>query len=397
MNRKRIFSLSILLVAGAAAHFFIWQNNQKLNEFNKQITQLSSICRFEKHPAENRMKSCTTLIEMNALDDKTRAYAYYDRSLIHKKTGDIKLALADLDESIKLLQSKAWIYSQRSYINSLLDNRDAAYADLEHAENLDPDDARVLGTRGYLLIQDSQYEDALVFIDKALGADPEYKYGLEIRPFLLRKLARHEEEIDHYINVLARDPEATWVYDRTISKLIQHDEKASEAAEVLKTLVRAHPQNRKLTRDFILSCMKSDEKCPALYPESRNKRPELSCKDALSKAVELNPDIQEPHKEGALSAYDLLQDKIKATVVAAAGLVSKITSVMSPSDDFEIKTAQEVIVYDRLLDCNSNGSMSDFVLNEAVGEPGQEFNDIFNRQVRENILDLAYHRINSEK
>jgi tetratricopeptide (TPR) repeat protein len=103
--------------------------------------------------SDQRLESCTAVIQSPGQTRLTLAVAYGNRGAAYYNQGQHDLAIADLDEAIRLDPKLATAYGIRGFAYNSKGQRDRAIADLDEAIRLDPNNARLHHSRRRLLQQ----------------------------------------------------------------------------------------------------------------------------------------------------------------------------------------------------------------------------------------------------
>src|ERR1700728_4879925 len=97
---------------------------------------------------EERITSCTTLIDSGRYQPANLAILRHDRGVALRAKGDIAGAIGDFTEAIKLNPDYARAFADRGGARLMQHDLDGAIADVDAAIGLDPNDAGAFMTRG---------------------------------------------------------------------------------------------------------------------------------------------------------------------------------------------------------------------------------------------------------
>jgi tetratricopeptide (TPR) repeat protein len=98
---------------------------------------------------EQRIKSCTAIIESPQETPEGRASAYFYRALAWRVFDNLQRAIADFTEAIRLNPRYASAYGWRGQVLVDVDKYDRAVANYTDALKVFPDDDGYLGNRGH--------------------------------------------------------------------------------------------------------------------------------------------------------------------------------------------------------------------------------------------------------
>lgn len=109
---------------------------------------LMTTCGRADHSLEKSISACTKLLADDALSREEKAFVYFSRARAAMSKGDMRSALRDLDESIKLDNSKAVSFASRGIVHGTLGDLKLAIGDFSHAVELNPEDWVAFQNRG---------------------------------------------------------------------------------------------------------------------------------------------------------------------------------------------------------------------------------------------------------
>lgn len=92
--------------------------------------------------------ACTRVLDVKHLPPDGRSHAYFMRARAAIKKQDFAAALADLDESIRLIDSQSASFATRGIVHGSMGDMGAAITDFSRALELNPQDAATFQNRG---------------------------------------------------------------------------------------------------------------------------------------------------------------------------------------------------------------------------------------------------------
>ena len=121
---------------------------------------------------DRRIAACTRLTDDNGLPAAMRALALSSRGLAREEKGDVKGAMADYDEAIRLDPRSANARLFRSSLFRNAANHDRAIEDLSEAIRIDPGVALFYTRRGMSYYAKHDYERAIADFTESLRLSP---------------------------------------------------------------------------------------------------------------------------------------------------------------------------------------------------------------------------------
>ena len=128
--------------------------------------------------------------------------------------GDMKAALADLNEAVRLQPRLAGLYINRAYLRYSLNDYFGAMADYDYALQLEPANATALFNRGLLLAEVNANDRALEDFNSVLKLEPDNYRALYSRALIHRAKGNYQAAIDDVNRVAEAFPEfpdALWL------------------------------------------------------------------------------------------------------------------------------------------------------------------------------------------
>lgn len=144
-----------------------------------QVQQHIATCNDEKntYTLDQRIASCTTVIESGTYTGTNLAITYMNRGNAYDDKGDHDRALSDYNRSVELNPKNARTYFNRALAYANKKDYDHAIADYGQAITLDPKYAHAYAGRGAIRYLKGDTETALVDYNKAISIEPTYATG----------------------------------------------------------------------------------------------------------------------------------------------------------------------------------------------------------------------------
>ncbi len=185
--------------------------------------QRQCINETDEYSPEQQLEACTAVIQAGPADHLP--LAYYNRGLAHLRRDDLRQAIADWSETIRLdpkdadalvnrgttyhregkfalaiadydraialdPKPQADVYANRGNSHRRAGNRDRALADLSRAIEIDPKYADAYYYRGNVHSDAKQYQRAIADYDAAIRLNPKYAVAYKARGKALVALGR---------------------------------------------------------------------------------------------------------------------------------------------------------------------------------------------------------------
>lgn len=128
--------------------------------------------------------------------------------------GDLKAALADMNEAVRLQPKLAGLYINRAYLRYSLDDYFGAMADYDYALQLEPANATALFNRGLLLAEVNANDRALGDFSAVLRLDPDNYRALYMRAMIHRAKGNYREaiaDVNRVAEAFPEFPDALWL------------------------------------------------------------------------------------------------------------------------------------------------------------------------------------------
>ncbi len=213
-------------------------------------------------PIEQGINYYTEQIRSNSND----AFSYAMRGILRRMKGELDIALADLNEAIRLGPPRAGVLISRGITWSFKHDYDRAVADYSEAIRLDPQFAAAYSNRGDALSAKGEYDKAIADYDQALRLDPQVAMTYYGRGYALGAKRAYDQSIADLTEAIRLDPQlaeayalrgAAWKekeeYDKAITDLgqaIRHDQRSAGAYYVRGLCWSYKKENEKAIADF---------------------------------------------------------------------------------------------------------------------------------------------------
>ena len=381
-NRIRLLALIFALTAGAV--FYVTPPH---------LSQAAITACADRSDPEGAIKTCTSLLETWRLKPAQRLRLLNLRQLAHDDAGNSAARLADLDAILEMDPDNLGGRVRRA--SALYDIGANAEA-IDSAEGIvvdHPDAPEGLNMLAYLYRRDGRNDLALPLLERSRAVPQDGDWADKTYARALADAGRPEDAIPVYVEALVENPEARWAVD-DLRRLAKREATLhTAAARSLLPHVREDPGRADLTEAFLMSCIGAGEACPALYPDRREARTEITCEAALTEWVERNPGAGAPIKDRAdpRSIADHVRDGgVSAYIVAAYAYVAQaVAFIKDPAGE----DGRDMILLDRMLHCTEGPflpSLTALAMEGLVFEDGNGFDDFFHIALRDNLLDVAW-------
>src|SRR5687767_3464904 len=126
-----------------------------------QIADLQRACANPAAPADARIRSCTTILEMRKVSPEIRAHAYNGRGNALSAKQEFDRAIADYGEALRLRPNDAVTYYNRGSAWHGKRDYDRAIADYDDAIRLNRRLPHVHSNRGFAWHEKRDYDRAI--------------------------------------------------------------------------------------------------------------------------------------------------------------------------------------------------------------------------------------------
>jgi tetratricopeptide (TPR) repeat protein len=186
----------------------------------------------------DKAAACTALIDGKQLTGDELASAYYFRGEALKDMAQWDKAMADLNESIRLLPDAAAPYVARGDLFSNTRKFDDAIADFDKAIQLSEPDGHLFRQRGDAYEAKGMHERAIADYDEAVRLDPDDDFVLSTRCRVRAVWGRElEEAVKDCSKAISLDGDNMYSYEQrglAYLRLGQYPEAIADYGEVLK-------------------------------------------------------------------------------------------------------------------------------------------------------------------
>jgi lipoprotein NlpI len=188
------FAATMLFAAGAAA----------------QTAAPGQECPLNSSAApDQRIKSCTALIENGQASAHDRAVAYNNRGNAYLDKGDDDHAMADYDAAIRLDPSLTTAYNNRGNIWLDREDPDSAIAQFDAAIRLDPKFVLAYGNRAAAYSQKGDFDRALADADAEIRLAPKSAQAYIDRGYVHQEKGEFDAAIADYNQAIRLDPKSS--------------------------------------------------------------------------------------------------------------------------------------------------------------------------------------------
>jgi outer membrane protein OmpA-like peptidoglycan-associated protein/Tfp pilus assembly protein PilF len=156
--------------------------------------------------------ACTRLIEQSAPGSAELASAYATRAKHYVTTNDLKSALADANEALRLDPLQPNALHNRALIYFYLGQYDEALADINKEIEVTPEDAEAYASRARIYAESEQPDAAMADLNKALAIDPRHVDALNSRGAIYTMSGKMDAALADFNAVLAIDPKNADAY-----------------------------------------------------------------------------------------------------------------------------------------------------------------------------------------
>jgi tetratricopeptide (TPR) repeat protein len=202
------------------------------------------LARFQKYEYDGAIADLNASLSIAKTVGALRA-----RSEVYFYLGDLRNAVADIDEAMRLDPKDADTYQQRGSIHMLNEEVNLAVEDFSEAIRLNPNSICAYLSRGNCFAQQSQYDKAIADMNMAVKLDPNSFSPYEWRSVLW--IARDDYErgitdIKTAIRLNPTDPARTfepWPKKSITIEDIQHGERQVQQMLLDRPAMRGHGEN----------------------------------------------------------------------------------------------------------------------------------------------------------
>lgn len=164
-----------------------------------------SDCAQSRH-LDTRVRACSEIIRASGFTPAQRAVAFRNRGLARADAGARDLAIADLDEALRLDATDAAALAGRANVRLAKGETDAAIADLTAALKLTPRNAVLLTARGHAHLVKGHADPAIADFTEAITITPASASAFNNRGLAWRRKGDIERAIADYTSAITLNP-----------------------------------------------------------------------------------------------------------------------------------------------------------------------------------------------
>ena len=182
----------------------------------------------ESGDAEARAVACTQLITGGTLRGKALGAAYVFRGKAQAQRNEMKAAISDFSEALKLDPRATDALYNRGAAYALIGQTNYALADFAHVLELAPSDSDTLFYRALIYVNQGKIEAAVQDLSAVLGQRPDDGITRLQRAGLAIMLQRNEDAIADLNQILKKEPTALdALYNRGRAETLKGDYRAA--------------------------------------------------------------------------------------------------------------------------------------------------------------------------
>jgi lipoprotein NlpI len=173
------------------------------------LAQDDSLCYQQKAPPAQAIAACSALITAGTLSGHALAVVYDNRAVAYLQSdnGSDALALADLNEALRLDPGFANAYTNRGDAYDDEGKYDLALADFARALSLDPNSARTYNNRGVTYGKQGKYDLALADFNRSMTIDPTFAESYANRGTLYDSQGKYDLGLADLTHALQLEPD----------------------------------------------------------------------------------------------------------------------------------------------------------------------------------------------
>jgi tetratricopeptide (TPR) repeat protein len=154
-----------------------------------------------------RIAGCTNAIKSGKLAGKDLTAAFAIRGSAYRARGELKPALQDYDQAVKLDPHDADLWFRRGVAHGMLGDADRAIDDFDQAIKLVPDHVGALYSRGLTYSNKGRWARAIKDYDQAIKLRPNNVMAISNRGNAYLALKQYDRAIADYDRAIALDPD----------------------------------------------------------------------------------------------------------------------------------------------------------------------------------------------
>jgi tetratricopeptide (TPR) repeat protein len=150
------------------------------------------------------------------------------------KKGDLKGAIADYDQAIRLDPTSAATYSSRGFVRYELGYKMGAIADYDQAIRLDPKSAVTYNNRGNIRYELGDEQGVMADYDQAIRLDPKSAVTYNSRGFMRKRAGDKQGAIEDLDQAIRLDPKSAAAYNNRGNVRYQIGDKQGAILDIQK-------------------------------------------------------------------------------------------------------------------------------------------------------------------
>jgi lipoprotein NlpI len=162
--------------------------------------------------ADQRINSCSSIIQSGRETGRNLAVVYYSRGLAYYDKGDDDRAIAEYNEAIRLDPKFAYAYSSRGLAYDHKGDLERASPDYDEAIRLDPKYAQALFYRGNAYYQKGDDDRAIADYNEAIRLSPKFAYAYNNRGTAYDHKGDDDRAIADFNEAIRLDPKFAQAY-----------------------------------------------------------------------------------------------------------------------------------------------------------------------------------------
>ena len=152
--------------------------------------EMMTDCAQDRDPGL-RVSGCTAVIDSGQWQGRDIAVIYYKRGNAYARIGELRRAIEDYDQAVRLDPSYATVYGNRGLTYSTLGEHRRAIQDFDQVLRLNPDSVLAYKNRGLAFSDIGEHRRAIQDFDQVLRLDPGNAFAYHSRGFAFGDLGEH--------------------------------------------------------------------------------------------------------------------------------------------------------------------------------------------------------------
>lgn len=161
-----------------------------------------SACQDARSSPDEKVLSCTRVIDDKEKSDGERFAAYVSRARAHFSKQDWDSSIADYDSAVRLVPDVAEIYDQRGAAYDRQGDRERAISNYSAAIRLNPSNPIAYSNRGLVHYKAGAYDRAIADFDEAIRLNPNYAAAYNGRGVAHSKSGDHRRAIADFTEAI---------------------------------------------------------------------------------------------------------------------------------------------------------------------------------------------------